>query len=105
MAKPVARDLDEVRARLADWSSGRLARNAPVEITDLTSPQSTGYSGETFLFRAPWNTKIGTSRSACAASAGSTVRSLPANGMSAASRHASHLVRTLLSIYTESRRD
>ena len=55
MAKPVARDLDEVRARLADWSSGRLARNAPVEIEDLAAPQSTGYSGETFLFRARWD--------------------------------------------------
>ena len=54
MARPVDRDLDEVRARLADWTSGRIARNAPVEITDLAMPASTGYSGETFLFRAHW---------------------------------------------------
>src|SRR5438128_1781540 len=32
MARPVDRDLDEVRARLADWTSGRIARNAAVEI-------------------------------------------------------------------------
>ena len=54
MARPVDRDLDEVRARLADWTSGRIARNAAVEITDLAMPASTGYSGETFLFRAHW---------------------------------------------------
>src|SRR5439155_26239885 len=54
MARPVDRDLDEVRARLAEWSSGRIARNAAVEIADLTMPASTGYSGETFLFRARW---------------------------------------------------
>ncbi|HEV2686617.1 MAG TPA: phosphotransferase, partial [Actinomycetota bacterium] len=54
MARPVDRDLDEVRARLAEWSSSRIARNAPVEITDLTMPASTGYSGETFLFGAQW---------------------------------------------------
>ena len=54
MARPVDRDLDEVRARLAEWSSGRLARNAAVEIEDLAMPASTGYSGETFLFRARW---------------------------------------------------
>src|SRR5438067_9828511 len=54
MARPVDRDLDEVRARLAEWSSGRIARNAAVEIDDLAMPASTGYSGETFLFRARW---------------------------------------------------
>jgi aminoglycoside phosphotransferase (APT) family kinase protein len=54
MARPVDRDLDEVRARLAEWSSGHIARNAAVEIEDLSMPASTGYSGETFLFRARW---------------------------------------------------
>src|SRR5947208_2824139 len=55
MARPVDRDLDEVRARLAEWSSGHIARNAPVQIEDLAMPASTGYSGETFLFRARWD--------------------------------------------------
>ncbi|MGZ4143420.1 MAG: phosphotransferase family protein [Actinomycetota bacterium] len=54
MARPVDRDMQQVRARLAEWVGARLAAGAAVEVDDLSMPAVTGYSGETFLFRARW---------------------------------------------------
>jgi aminoglycoside phosphotransferase (APT) family kinase protein len=54
MARLVERDLDEVSARLGDWVSARLADDKTVSVSDLSQPGVSGYSGETFLFRAAW---------------------------------------------------
>lgn len=53
---PVAgqRDPEQVAAVLADWLAAQVGTSA-VQVTDLVVPQSSGFSNETFLFRAAWD--------------------------------------------------
>jgi aminoglycoside phosphotransferase (APT) family kinase protein len=55
MARPIDRDVEEVRARLGEWLAPRIAGGRPVDVSELTIPGVSGYSGETFLFEATWN--------------------------------------------------
>jgi len=58
---PVAgqRDPDETKAALTTWLAGQLPGATEVRIDDLVVPQSSGFSNETFLFRASWTTDAG----------------------------------------------
>ncbi len=48
------RDPDQTRAALQGWLARQLPDASGVEIVELTVPQSSGFSNETFLFDARW---------------------------------------------------
>lgn len=47
-------DDETTRARLTQWLKERLVRASDIEIDDLRTPRSTGFSGNTLLFQASW---------------------------------------------------
>lgn len=58
---PIAgqRDPEATRVALERWLAAQPAAGDDVEITDLVVPQASGFSNETFLFNASWNTPTG----------------------------------------------
>jgi aminoglycoside phosphotransferase (APT) family kinase protein len=52
--KRSSRDRDQLAERLRTWLAGRLAPGAEPELSQLSSPSSTGMSSETLLFDASW---------------------------------------------------
>jgi hypothetical protein len=52
--KRSTRDPAALRRDLGTWLSGRLPDDAGLEISEVTSPSSTGMSSETLLFDAQW---------------------------------------------------
>ena len=52
MPLPSNRDLEALRQSLERWLTGVLPAGSDPEVSDLDVPQASGFSSETFLFRA-----------------------------------------------------
>ena len=61
---PVAgqRDPEETRLKLVNWLARQMPEARDVAVPELTIPQSSGFSNETFLFDATWTDADGSQR-------------------------------------------